>query len=621
MGEGNKKLSKRDPQAHMQLYRDQGFLPEGLLNYLALLGWAIAADRDVFSLEEMVAAFDIGDVNPNPARFDLKKAEAINAAQMRLLSTDEITHRVLPFLKAAGVVGDPVHDADAQLLELAMPLVAERINKLTEAVPMLDWLFVDEADFTRDEADVAKLLDDDGRDVVRASYDALEGLDGAGRPPRSRTALQAALVDELGLKPRNAYGPVRVAVTGRRVSPPLFESLELLGRERGLGRLRAARPSRGLTRRGRGRHDRDRAVARRARRAAGAAALPPAAARRAARRVAPDRRAPSSLVAAMVVLVPLFWQLPFALWFLVRGEPVVAGMEPAARPRRPDAGGAGLPQPHAGLGDPGHLAAGPDAARRPAAVAGLGRRRGSAGAGSRPAWGSRCSRCCATLVVSSLLPAVEQGTSMSGSLNELHPDAARLPARRAAAHPAAGGGGGVRLPRLPHPGLRRPLPPPGAGGARARRCSSRWRTARRARRSSSTGSPSASWRGRAGDPHRRARGRHRDARAEQLAGLRGGAGVRRHGLDAEPHRRQLVEPAGHADPVAGLPRRWCCSWPGDGASSRRPRTGPFWSPPGVACKVSPGSEGRSPPRRGWTSGIWCNWQHDWFWSSYSRFES
>ena len=133
MGQGNKKLSKRDPEAHALAYREQGFLPEGLLNYLALLGWAIAADRDIFSLAEMVEAFDIKDVNPNPARFDLKKAEAINASQMRLLSVEDITHRALPFLKEAGVVGDPVSDADAQLLELAMPLVAERINKLTEA--------------------------------------------------------------------------------------------------------------------------------------------------------------------------------------------------------------------------------------------------------------------------------------------------------------------------------------------------------------------------------------------------------------------------------------------------------------------------------------------------------
>jgi glutamyl-tRNA synthetase len=239
MGEGNKKLSKRDPQAHALAYRDQGFVAEGLLNYLALLGWAIGPDRDVFTLDEMVEAFDIKDVNPNPARFDIKKAEAINADHVRLLSVEDLTHRVLPFLKKAGVVGDPVHDSDAQLLELAMPLVCERINKLTEAVDMLGFLFVDEADFTRDPGDVEKLLDEAGRGVVQASLDALSDLHpwSAGA---IQEALQGALVDGLGLKPRHAYGPVRVAVTGSRVSPPLFESLELLGRDRSLGRLRGA---------------------------------------------------------------------------------------------------------------------------------------------------------------------------------------------------------------------------------------------------------------------------------------------------------------------------------------------------------------------------------------------
>ena len=238
MGEGNKKLSKRDPQAHLMAYRDQGFLPEGLLNYLALLGWSIAGDRDIFTLEEMVAAFDIADVNPNPARFDLKKAEAINAAHMRLLSVEEITERVLPFLETAGVL-DPTSLPDRQLLDQAMPLVAERINKLTEAVDMLAFLFVAEDAFTRDEADAAKLLDEAGRQVVQASYDALVGLE-SWSTAAIQEALQAALVEGLGLKPRNAFGPVRVAVTGRRISPPLFESMELLGRERSLARLQSA---------------------------------------------------------------------------------------------------------------------------------------------------------------------------------------------------------------------------------------------------------------------------------------------------------------------------------------------------------------------------------------------
>ena len=234
MGEGNKKLSKRDPEAHLLAYRDQGFLPEGLLNYLALLGWAIAPDRDVFTLAEMVERFEIGDVNPNPARFDLKKAEAINADHLRMLSIEELTRRVLPHLKAAGVVGDPVPDSDAQLLELAMPLVAERINKLTEVVDMLGFLFVDEDHLVRHEQ-----VDDAGRGVVEAASAALSAV-GRWSTAEIEEALRAALVDGLGLKPRLAFGPVRVAVTGRKISPPLFESLELLGRERSLARLSGA---------------------------------------------------------------------------------------------------------------------------------------------------------------------------------------------------------------------------------------------------------------------------------------------------------------------------------------------------------------------------------------------
>ncbi|MFC5729716.1 MULTISPECIES: glutamate--tRNA ligase [Nocardioides] len=239
MGEGNKKLSKRDPEAHLFTYRDAGFIPEGLLNYLALLGWAISGDRDIFTLDEMIEAFEIGDVNPNPARFDLKKAEAINTAHMRLLSIEEITHRVIPFLKRDGVLSDPVSDADAQMLELAMPLVAERINKLAEASAMLGFLFVDEDDFTIDPEDAEKQLGEAGQPVIKASYGALSALH-TWSTDAIQTALQDALVEGLGLKPRNAFGPVRVAVTGRRISPPLFESLELLGRDRSLGRLQRA---------------------------------------------------------------------------------------------------------------------------------------------------------------------------------------------------------------------------------------------------------------------------------------------------------------------------------------------------------------------------------------------
>jgi glutamyl-tRNA synthetase len=234
MGEGNRKLSKRDPGSGLLEYVDRGFLPEGLLNYLALLGWGIADDRDVFTMEEMAAAFDVRRVNPSPARFDLKKLEAINSAHMRLISLPDLTERVIPFLAESGLVDEPITTEQRALLDRAMPLVHERINTLSESVGMLAFLFVDDGAFV-----VSDEIDEAGRAVVRASYDALVGL-GSWSHDAIESALRATLVDGLGLKPRLAFGPVRVAVTGSRISPPLFESLELLGRARWLARLQKA---------------------------------------------------------------------------------------------------------------------------------------------------------------------------------------------------------------------------------------------------------------------------------------------------------------------------------------------------------------------------------------------
>jgi len=233
MGEGNKKLSKRDPTSSLNLYREAGYLPEGLLNYLALLGWSIAADHDIFSLDEMVAAFDITDVNPNPARFDPKKCEAINASWIRLLPEEEFTARLESHIVFSGLRADPA------LVALAAPLVQERVQTLGEAVGMLGFLLIDDGDFRVDEAAAAKQLGEGGQPVLTAAIGALDGLPDWAAPEIER-ALKATLVEGLGLKPRNAFGPVRVAVTGSTVSPPLFESMELLGRERSMARLRAS---------------------------------------------------------------------------------------------------------------------------------------------------------------------------------------------------------------------------------------------------------------------------------------------------------------------------------------------------------------------------------------------
>jgi glutamyl-tRNA synthetase len=239
MGQGNKKLSKRDPESNLLAYRDRGFLPEGLLNYLALLGWAIAEDRDIFTMEEMVEAFTVERVNPNPARFDVKKCEAINAAHLRALPAEELADRMSWHLERAGVLGATVSDEQRRLLAEATPLVQERMVTLGESVEMLGFLFVDDGRFERDPTDVQKLLDEEGRAVVKAAHEALAALPD-WRTETIDAALRRALVEDLGLKPRNAFGPVRVAVTGRRISPPLFESLELLGREVSLRRLQSA---------------------------------------------------------------------------------------------------------------------------------------------------------------------------------------------------------------------------------------------------------------------------------------------------------------------------------------------------------------------------------------------
>ncbi len=245
MGGGNKKLSKRDPESNLLGYREQGFLPEGLLNYLALLGWSLPAvdgvDRDVFTLDEMVEAFEISRVNPNPARFDLKKCEAINGDHVRLLSGQDLQDRLVPYFRAAGLVSDPLTADEAAMLTAATPLVQERMALLTEAVEMLRFLFTSDDDLQVDEADRAKVLDESGLDVVRAAREALAAIPETTEwsTPTVEGALRASLIDGLGLKPRVAFGPVRVAVSGRRVSPPLFESIELLGRTSTLRRLDA----------------------------------------------------------------------------------------------------------------------------------------------------------------------------------------------------------------------------------------------------------------------------------------------------------------------------------------------------------------------------------------------
>ena len=235
MGEGNKKLSKRDPESNLFHHRDRGFIPEGLLNYLALLGWSISADRDVFSLDEMVQAFDVKNVNPNPARFDQKKADSINASHLRLLSLEDFTKRIIPYLQSAGVIGATVTDNELAILTQAAPLIQERIVVLSEAVPMLSFLFV-AADQIVVEDDAKTGLPENSKEITEAAIAVLENLD-VFETAKIQEVLNQKLIEEMAQKPRNAFGPLRTAISGKRISPPLFESMEILGKAETLARL------------------------------------------------------------------------------------------------------------------------------------------------------------------------------------------------------------------------------------------------------------------------------------------------------------------------------------------------------------------------------------------------
>ncbi|WP_062204519.1 glutamate--tRNA ligase [Demequina salsinemoris] len=243
LGEGTKKLSKRDPESNLFHHRERGFLPEGLLNYLALLGWSIAPDRDVFTRDEMIAAFDIADCTPNAARFDIKKAEAINADHMRMLAPEDFAGRLVPYLHTAGDVSassyNELTSSEKGILDAAAPLVQTRMQLLGEASGMLGFLFAADESIEFDEAALKK-LPENAAEILDAAVSVLEGLEDFG-PEAQQEALRARLVDEMGIKPRFAFGPLRVAVTGRQVSPPLFESMEILGKDSSLARLRRLR--------------------------------------------------------------------------------------------------------------------------------------------------------------------------------------------------------------------------------------------------------------------------------------------------------------------------------------------------------------------------------------------
>jgi glutamyl-tRNA synthetase len=234
------KISKRkNPAARLTWFLEQGYLPEALRNFLALMGYSQPDGEEIFTFDDMVRDFDWHRVNTVGPVFDLDKLNWLNGHYIRELSVEDLAGRIIDHLVRRGVLPSEPTSQQRDLVLAATPLVNERMQVLSEAEGMLGFLLVDEADFAVDPDDAAKVLTADAAAVLEAAVTALSDL-ATWATADIEAALRASLVEGLGLKPKVAFGAVRVAVTGRRVSPPLFESLELLGRDRSLARLRAA---------------------------------------------------------------------------------------------------------------------------------------------------------------------------------------------------------------------------------------------------------------------------------------------------------------------------------------------------------------------------------------------
>ena len=234
MGQDNAKLSKRNGEVSIAWYRDKGFLPEAICNYLALLGWSPGDDRENVTMKELTELFTVEKVHSSPARFDMKKLEAINGDKIRALTIDEFLDWSLPFLTKAGVITGTADEI--ALVKQALPLIQERIIMLSEVPAMLKFLFV--KNFAVETDSVAKITDDASKQVLQRSLKELEPL-ATWNHDSIEAALRSSLIEEMGLKPRIAFGAVRIATTGSTISPPLFESMELLGKEASLARIRA----------------------------------------------------------------------------------------------------------------------------------------------------------------------------------------------------------------------------------------------------------------------------------------------------------------------------------------------------------------------------------------------
>ncbi len=226
---GKGKLSKRHGGVEIRDFRRQGYLPEAMINYLARVGWSYDDKTEIFDRGELIRCFDMSGINNSPARFSYERLEWMNAYYVRQLEVDDLAQRLVPFLSGAGF------EVTAGDLCPMVPLIQERIKTLAEAVDWLDFFFQEDIQY---DAELLVAKNVDAAASLEALRQAREQL--ASLPRFEAEAIESslrALADRLGLKVGQLLGSLRVAVTGKKVAPPLFETLAILGRERALARI------------------------------------------------------------------------------------------------------------------------------------------------------------------------------------------------------------------------------------------------------------------------------------------------------------------------------------------------------------------------------------------------
>ncbi len=242
LGKDRKKLAKRHGAEPLGKYQEQGYLPDAIVNYLALLGWSYDDKTDILSREQMIAAFSLDRLGISDAMFDPERLLWMNGVYIRMLSPEELAERTIPFLERPadqGGLPDTVkRPLDHAYVASVLKLEQERMKTLSEAAQMTSFFFTDDLDY-QPETLIGKGMDrEQAITALRRAQALLEGLEQWEAP--AMEVPMRALADELGLKPGQLFMTIRVAVSGRTVSPPLFETLEVLGRPRSLARIRQA---------------------------------------------------------------------------------------------------------------------------------------------------------------------------------------------------------------------------------------------------------------------------------------------------------------------------------------------------------------------------------------------